>query len=88
MFRSLGYSIIFVERRKLLQILSSRLKNRGSIRTSACVESIEESDEHVIVRTSDGLSITADVVVGADGVRSRVRSFIDRMVHNDVDDCR
>ncbi|RAL03642.1 FAD-dependent oxidoreductase, partial [Aspergillus ibericus CBS 121593] len=83
---SIGYGIMFVERQKLLQILSSHLKGHGSIQTSTCVESIEENEEYVTVRTLDGLSVTADVVIGADGVRSRVRSYIDTMVHNDADD--
>ncbi|PYI00408.1 FAD/NAD(P)-binding domain-containing protein [Aspergillus sclerotiicarbonarius CBS 121057] len=83
---SIGYSIMFVERRKLLQILSSHLKGLGSIQTSTYVESIEETEEHATVLTSTGLSITADVVIGADGVRSRVRNYIDTMVHNNADD--
>ncbi|KAM0195033.1 hypothetical protein ACHAPC_000851 [Botrytis cinerea] len=45
--------------------------------TSARVASIEESDDYVTVTTIDGLSLTADIVVGADGVRSTVRIQID-----------
>lgn len=60
------------------------------VRTSARVASIEESEDHVTVTTTDGLSLTADIVVGADGVRSAVRTHIDSKLPEPLtaDDCR
>ncbi|RBQ73525.1 hypothetical protein FVER14953_20452 [Fusarium verticillioides] len=60
------------------------------VRTSARVASIEESENHVTVRTTDGLSLTADIVVGADGVRSAVRTHIDSKLLEPLtaDDCK
>jgi FAD dependent monooxygenase len=59
------------------------------VKTSARVASIEESDDHVTVTTTDGLSLTADIVVGADGVRSAVRTHIDSKLPEGLtaDDC-
>nr|CCH26290.1 putative FAD-dependent monooxygenase [Botrytis cinerea] len=73
----IGYPVAFIERRKLLPIMVRRIQRTECVRTSARVASIEESDDHVTVTTTDGLSLTADIVVGADGVRSTVRTHID-----------
>ncbi|EMR83134.1 putative fad binding domain protein [Botrytis cinerea BcDW1] len=72
-FEKLGISYFLLESRDTLE------SNRGAkcVRTSARVASIEESDDYVTVTTIDGLSLTADIVVGADGVRSTVRIQID-----------
>ncbi|KAI1073801.1 FAD-dependent monooxygenase [Whalleya microplaca] len=72
-----GYPFVFIERSQLLQILSSKLQGNGLIRLSSRIASIQENDDFVTVATTDGFSVTADMVVGADGVRSCVRSFID-----------
>ncbi|KAF5855585.1 hypothetical protein ETB97_008961 [Aspergillus alliaceus] len=61
----------------LLPIMVRRIQRTECVRTSARVTSIEETDNHVVVTTSSGLSVTADMVVGADGVRSAVRDHID-----------
>ncbi|RKK24180.1 FAD-dependent monooxygenase bik2 [Fusarium oxysporum f. sp. cepae] len=60
----IGYPVAFIERRKLLPIMVRHIKRTECVRTSARVASIEESDDHVIVTTTDGLSLTADIVVG------------------------
>ncbi|KAM0169519.1 hypothetical protein ACHAPF_009914 [Botrytis cinerea] len=72
-FEKLGISYFLLESRDTLE------SNRGASigLTSARVASIEESDDYVTVTTIDGLSLTADIVVGADGVRSTVRIQID-----------
>ncbi|KAI1126484.1 FAD-dependent monooxygenase [Nemania abortiva] len=73
----IGYPVAFIERPKLLPIMTRRIQRLDCIKTSARVTSIEETDNHVVVTTSDGFSVTADIVVGADGVRSAVRKHID-----------
>ncbi|KAI0115704.1 FAD-dependent monooxygenase [Nemania sp. FL0031] len=73
----IGYPVTFIERPKLLPIMTRHIQHKDCIKTSARVVSIEETDNHVVVTTSDGFSVTADIVVGADGVRSAVRKHID-----------
>ncbi|CCD33699.1 hypothetical protein BofuT4_P066580.1 [Botrytis cinerea T4] len=73
----IGYPIAFIECCKLLPIIVRHIQHTECVRTSARVASIEESDDYVTVTTIDGLSLTADIVVGADGVRSTVRIQID-----------
>ncbi|KAI1826625.1 FAD-dependent monooxygenase [Xylaria intraflava] len=73
----IGYPVTFIERPKLLPIMTRRIQRTDCVKTSARVAAIEETDDHVVVTTSDGFSVTGDIVVGADGVRSAVRKHID-----------
>ena len=58
-------------------MMYERLQFKHAIRTSARVTSIQCTEDHVTVVATDGSTITADLVVGTDGVRSCVRKFID-----------
>ncbi|KAI3340508.1 FAD-dependent monooxygenase [Ustulina deusta] len=73
----MGYPYVFIERSKLLPILTRRIRRLDCVKTSARVASIEETDDHVVVTTSDGFSVTGDIVVGAEGIHSIVRKHID-----------
>ncbi|THC96949.1 hypothetical protein EYZ11_003557 [Aspergillus tanneri] len=75
---TIGYGGLFLERRKLLRIMADGLKSVDSIRTGTRVTSVRETSEQAILTTSDGIRITADLVIGADGVRSCVRPAIDQ----------
>lgn len=57
----------------LERILYERVAGREGIRFSTTVTSLEETAGRVHVRLSDGAVETADLLVGADGVHSRVR---------------
>ncbi|KAM5343385.1 hypothetical protein ACJ41O_011922 [Fusarium nematophilum] len=70
----IGYGGLFLERQKLLEIMSGHLEGKGLIKTSARISSVEEDEEKSSVTTEDGFSVTADLVIGADGVRSVVRN--------------
>jgi 2-polyprenyl-6-methoxyphenol hydroxylase-like FAD-dependent oxidoreductase len=61
-----------VHRRTLRQILCGRLGDR--LRVGTAVTSFEQDDEGVTVHLSDGSTARGDVLVGADGIRSAVRS--------------
>lgn len=78
--RRLGYGGLFLERRKLLEIMGSRVTNKDAIRTSARVVSLQETSDGVTITASDGSSFDASLVIGADGVRSCVRDAIERSV--------
>ncbi|KAJ8115387.1 hypothetical protein ONZ43_g4676 [Nemania bipapillata] len=90
-YNRIGYPVAFIERPKLLPIMTRRIQRLDCIKTSARVTSIEETDGYVVVTTSDGFSVTADIVVGADGVRSAVRKHIDSSLSGSsglsADDC-
>ncbi|CAI7641997.1 unnamed protein product [Penicillium viridicatum] len=73
----IGYGPLFLERRKLLEIMAEELKSKDATKTGIRVLSVEESPELVMIGLSNGSCITADIVIGADGVRSCVRDAID-----------
>ena len=66
-----------MERSKVLQMMYERLQSKHVIRTSTRVASIQCTDDHATIVATDGSTVTADLVVGTDGVRSCVRKFID-----------
>jgi salicylate hydroxylase len=45
----------------------------GSVVPGVAVESVDQTDAAVTVRLADGAEVQADVVVAADGIRSRIR---------------
>jgi 2-polyprenyl-6-methoxyphenol hydroxylase-like FAD-dependent oxidoreductase len=61
-----------VHRRTLRQVLSARLGER--LHTGSPVASFEQDDEGVRVTLTDGRTARGDVLVGADGIRSAVRT--------------
>ncbi|KAM0351779.1 hypothetical protein ACHAPU_002291 [Fusarium lateritium] len=82
----IGYPFAFIERQKLLSIMTVRLQRMDCIRTSARVASIVETEQHVMVTTTTGEAYTGDVLIGADGVRSAVRTHIDASLSNRLSD--
>ena len=69
-----GYPVSFLDRQKLLAILYNGLKDNGKIQRRKEVIRVEQLDTAIRVLTRDGSWYEADLVVGADGVHSGVRS--------------
>lgn len=64
-----------MERQKLLAILYSALPDKSKVRVNTTVSRIEQpAGEGVRVQTVGGEVYHADLVVGADGVHSSIRS--------------
>ncbi|CAJ0552559.1 Ff.00g006370.m01.CDS01 [Fusarium sp. VM40] len=72
----IGYGGLFLERQKLLEMMAGHLKNKDAIKTSARIVSLVEAKDKITVVTDEGFTVTADLVIGADGVRSVVRKHI------------
>lgn len=71
-----GYSGLFFERRKLLELMFNNLTDKTPVYTSKKVVCIEQDATRAVVTAADGTRVSADLVVGADGVRSVVRQSI------------
>lgn len=71
-----GYPIAFLDRQKMLEILYENYPDRRSIRLGEKVTKIESCGNSVIVRTSKGSAYRGHLIVGADGVHSKVRQEI------------
>ena len=74
----------FIERRKLVRILADHVQRKDCIHTNSRVTSIKEFDDYVEVGTNKGHLITADLLLGSDGVNSAVRKFVDSSRVGDV----
>ncbi|KAF7585902.1 hypothetical protein BBP40_009884 [Aspergillus hancockii] len=75
----LGYPIAFLARQRLLEILHTSYPKASNIRTKRRVTHIRRTDSHVEVLTELGEKYVGDLVVGADGVHSVVRSEMWRL---------
>ncbi|KQY01289.1 hypothetical protein ASD37_30060 [Mycobacterium sp. Root135] len=60
-------------RPQLIDILAANLAT-GTVRFGASAESVREVEGRPVVKFSDGSSETGDIVIGADGVHSTIRS--------------
>ncbi|GLS98915.1 hypothetical protein GCM10007897_02930 [Sphingobium jiangsuense] len=66
-----------IYRPKLAEILENKARSLGvNIRIGVSAESITETDAGAVVKFSDGVEGTYDLVIGADGIKSRTREMI------------
>lgn len=70
----LGYPTSFLDRRSLLKIMGEHIKEKEKIILNTKVVKIEHYETRVTVFTKTGEEFTGNMVVGADGVHSVVRS--------------
>ncbi|APA15879.1 hypothetical protein sscle_15g106490 [Sclerotinia sclerotiorum 1980 UF-70] len=81
--KRLGYTITFLEREKLLEILYANLPDKSKVLTGKFVRSIEQNDKEAVVICEDGSKYSGDVIAGADGIHSIVRSEMRRQIANE-----
>jgi 2-polyprenyl-6-methoxyphenol hydroxylase-like FAD-dependent oxidoreductase len=69
--------VVFIERHRLLRLLYSHIEDKTKVHDHTAIVSYEEeSDSRIVVTTSDGRSFQGDILIGADGVHSRVRALM------------
>ncbi|KCZ93281.1 FAD-dependent monooxygenase [Hyphomonas johnsonii] len=73
-----GAPYLHVHRADLIAVLSDSLQARapGCIRLGARVEAYSQDAHGVTVALADGTDVSGDVLVGADGIHSRVRELM------------
>lgn len=74
--RLFGGRHFYLMRGGLERLLYSKGEGRLRIRFGTTVESLREEGERVRVAFSDGMAVSFDLVVGADGAHSRIRSLV------------
>ncbi|KAJ9273241.1 hypothetical protein DTO212C5_826 [Paecilomyces variotii] len=71
-----GQDVLLLERRQLLQTLYDYLPDKNRLRVGCEVKTIKQDKDGVEVILADGTMEKGDIVLGADGVRSPVRSMM------------
>ncbi|MFK3840442.1 FAD-dependent monooxygenase [Serratia sp. NPDC087055] len=59
-----------------LQALQMAALQPGSVHFGKCLSKIEERDNEVVLNFADGTQASADIVIGADGINSRIREHL------------
>ncbi|KAF7585433.1 hypothetical protein BBP40_010953, partial [Aspergillus hancockii] len=77
-----GFPLAFLDRQKLLEILHTSLPQNGKIKTNKTVVHIKHLEDRVLVETTDESCYEGDIVVGADGVHSKVRAEMWRLANS------
>ena len=73
-----GTQALTMKRSHLGRLLTEEARSRGvEVREGAKVVAASTDEGHAVVRLADGSALTADLVIGADGVHSTVRRAID-----------
>lgn len=74
----------FLDRQQVIQALYDNLKDKSKIHTSCEVIKVEFLGSEVKVETTDGSEFTGSIVVGADGVHSRMRQEMWRIADAEI----
>jgi FAD dependent monooxygenase len=74
-----GYPIISLDRQKVLEVLFQSYPTRSNIMTNKRVTEVRLGADSASVLTDDGDVFEADLIVGADGVHSHIRSEMWRL---------
>jgi len=80
-FTRLGYPVATFERQKVLQSLYDQLKHKERILLNKRVVEVVHGVDSVSVKCADGTVYEGDIVIGADGIHSRVRKEMQRIAH-------
>jgi len=73
---SLQRPIIFMERCKALEVLHIHVKDKSKLHAQTAVVGYEETAEGVIIATDDGEQHHGHILIGADGIHSKVRNLM------------
>ncbi|KAI5357472.1 Putative FAD-binding domain, FAD/NAD(P)-binding domain superfamily [Septoria linicola] len=75
----LGYGISFLDRQLVLRAAADSIGQKHKLILNKRMKGIDHSDTSVTVHCDDGTSYKGDIVIGCDGVNSRVRQEMWRL---------
>ncbi|KAF1843132.1 FAD binding domain-containing protein [Cucurbitaria berberidis CBS 394.84] len=78
---SFNYPIAFLERGLALRALYENLKDKSRIKLQKRISTVDHNKNEVVVFCEDGTAVSGDVLVGCDGVHSKVRHELWRLAH-------
>ncbi|EXJ84881.1 hypothetical protein A1O3_05556 [Capronia epimyces CBS 606.96] len=82
MYERHGYPITFLDRQMVLKVLYDNIRDKTKVLTKKKVQSVELTDDGVVVKTSDNSSYQGDILVGCDGIHSAVRGEMWRIAND------
>ncbi|KKK11808.1 hypothetical protein ARAM_002655 [Aspergillus rambellii] len=68
--------IIFMERSKALEILHSHIKDKSKLHARTAIVEYEDIPNGVLITTQDGKKHQGHMLIGADGIHSKVRKLM------------
>lgn len=71
-----GYPMMILSRQELLQVLYDGIQDKSKCLSHTRVASFHEDDEGVEVKCENGQVYKGSILVGADGIHSRVRDYM------------
>ncbi|RAL12872.1 FAD-dependent oxidoreductase [Aspergillus homomorphus CBS 101889] len=86
--RRTGYPLSIISRQALLSILYDHLPRRDRVLFDKKIVRVTSSPKAVTVHTADGSQLCGDLVVGADGIHSIVRSQMWQYIRSNKDAAR
>ncbi|KAI1775534.1 FAD/NAD(P)-binding domain-containing protein [Hypoxylon cercidicola] len=78
-----NWPTVFMERRVCLEVLYGNIKDKSRIRANVGIASYIQTKHGITVITDRGESIQGSILVGADGVHSKVRSLLADSISED-----
>lgn len=81
-----GYPFTVLDRQQLLLVLHNSIQDQSKIHVDSEVETIEELNGFVRVVTKNGESFKGDILVGADGVHSKIRGEMWKIADKESED--
>ncbi|KAJ4361867.1 hypothetical protein N0V83_010808 [Neocucurbitaria cava] len=76
-----NYPITFLEREIVLCILYENIQDKSKLKLQKRIAKVDHNKKEVIVVCEDGTAVSGDVLVGCDGVHSKVRHELWRISH-------
>lgn len=74
-----NYSTTFVEREAVLRVLHENLKDKSKIKLQMRISQVDHNADEVVAICEDGTAVAGDVLVGCDGVNSKIRHELWRL---------
>lgn len=74
-----GYHALWMDRKALLEVLYSRISDKSKLLTQKRIATVEHTETCVQVTAIDGSVYRGDILVGADGMHSRIRQEMTRL---------
>ncbi|KAJ5233819.1 monooxygenase [Penicillium citrinum] len=77
-----GYGFHWCDRTTVLEVLYENVKDKSKVIPNKRVETVQYAADSVSVTTIDGSIYSGDILIGTDGIHSRVRKEMNRYAEN------